>query len=187
MNRLAQGARRQAQPVAKAHGGVHHHNLQVLGQGRVLEPVVQQDNRCAGIHCRPRACQAVARNPGAGKCRQQQRFVPDTRCLVPCGVNFQRSGLGPAITTAHDVRLVESVAQPFSQRDDRRRLARAPRRQVADTDHWHANVGMRPACQPPRRCARVDRAKRLQAARPQAGGIGLPKARCAHQVRSSAR
>ena len=76
----------------------------ILGQRRILESVVHDDDAGAGRHRRLRALHAVARDDGGRGARQQQRLVADIGCAMLHRIDPHRTGKPPAIAAAQERR-----------------------------------------------------------------------------------
>ena len=144
-HRLAQRPRRHHPAVAEAEAGIDHDDREILGERRVLQPVVHHHGRRRRPRPRPPRGGAVARR--SRPARRPRAAAARRRPRPPCaGASSTRTGPSrlppcPRETTCASI---PRGAQPLDEGDDRRGLARAAGGQVADADHRHP--------QPHRRC-----------------------------------
>ena len=177
-DRLAQGAGRDAEPVAEALGRIDDDQRQVMCQRGVLKTVIQQDQLCAICHGGARALKPAVRDPDRGEGRHQQRLVASLGGAMAAFIDAGRLGDGAAIAAADDLHRHTLRQQPLRQRDDGRGLAGAAGIDIADADHRHVQLLPAAPRQPPRRGTGVKRTERAQqlrgqnrrAAEPEGGG-----------------
>ena len=172
--RRAQRPGRNDPAVADAAPGIDHQHGKILGQRRVLEAVVHDDDAGAGRDRRLRALHAVARNDGRRGARQQQRLVADVGGAMLRRIDPHRAGEPPAIAAGEEHR--PSRRRPASiarHRQRGRRLAGAADGRIADADDRHAGAS--------RRCAPAD-ARRPRRRSPRSAPASRPRAPlCRHQ------
>ena len=101
---LAQRPRRQQAAIAEAVGGVDHDQRQILGDGRVLEAVIEHDRPRAALDSGPHSGGAVAGHPARRRGRRQQRLVADRGGIVDRGIDPHRPGQASAIAAHDDMR-----------------------------------------------------------------------------------
>ena len=142
--RRPQRAGRDHLAVADAAPGVDHQHREILGQRRILKPVIHDDDAGAGGDCEARAGNARSRHHGRRRARQQQRLVADLGRTMPGGIDRERTGKLAAIAAAEERGPLAGRHEHAGDRKRGRRLAGAADGQIADADHRHA--GARPRC-----------------------------------------
>ncbi len=146
--RLAQRPGGQQLAVADA-AIVEHHHLHVARQCKVLQSVVGDQHVDLGMRGaqRARSVDAAPRHPHrrTRAPKDQQRLVAHRLDIVVLGDG--RCAVTLAAVAARDhARHITRVPQCSHERDDGRRLARAPDNEVADHDYRHRRtLGLQPA------------------------------------------
>ncbi len=139
--RRAQGPGRQAQAVAGADLRIHQSQRQILGQRRVLEAIVHQNEACLQRGSEGCAFRPVGGNDRGSGGRQQKRLVAYIGAAVFLRVHQHRALQPPAIAAQQEDRLVSLGLEQGAEFQGKGRLARPAHDKVADTDDRQAGMG----------------------------------------------
>ena len=165
--------------VADAAPGVDHEHREVLGERRIVEPIVHDDDARAGGD--GGALDAVPRHDGRRRAREQERLVAHVVRAMARRIDPDRARKRPAVAAAKEDRPLARRRQHARDRQRRRRLAGTTDGQIADADHRRA--GAAAACAQARlRHRAVDRRQRCEQGRRE-GGLAPPERRLTHGTR----
>ena len=114
-DRFAQWSGRNEAAIAESVFGVDDDERQVLGDPRVLKPVVEHDDFGAGSRCFAASGGPVARDPARPALRQQQRFVAHGHGVVPHRIDAHRSGEPSAIAARHGMHRAAASGNEFDE------------------------------------------------------------------------
>ena len=140
--------------VAKGRAGVNDGKLQILGEARILQAVVHDQDIGAVMDRLFGRGKAVGKDVAGRDARQQQRLVSDLFGAVRVDIDPERDGLRPAAIAARKKRHAPARLQKlFRDRQRRRRLAGAAGDKIADANHRHVDLrrGRRPCAAAPAR------------------------------------
>ncbi len=185
--RCPQRARRRHHAVADADRTVDADQRQVLGQRRVLETVVHDDQVDALRQEELGPRDPVGTHHGRRRRGEQHRLVPDVGRGVARRIDPKRPFGRAAIAARHVSRLEAASPGDAGERDRGRRLAGAADDEIADADHRHRRPELRRPHHPPRRRLAVDLRDRPEHQRRAAPLRPPPEPWCAAQGADAAR
>ena len=140
VERRAQRPGREHAAIADAAAAVDHGHGEILGERAVLQAVVHDDDAGA-LRLRQRgAGDAVARDDGRRRAREQQRLVADLGRAVRVRLDPFRSGDAAAIAAGEEEHVLAGRGQHLRDGDGGRRLAGAAEGEIADADDRHAGA-----------------------------------------------
>ena len=161
VERRPQGTGRHDEPIAEPGRGIDHDQAEILGELRVLEAVIHDDDRGVGAFDQSCARRAVRRHHGRRVRGKQQRLVADLRRALALGDQHRALRLA-AIAAGEKRRALARFLQHFGDGNGRRGLAAAAGGEIADADHRQPRAVRRDAGHLPLRHAPVDGAERRQ-------------------------
>ena len=174
-----QRPRRHGQPVADAAPRADHRDGEVLGELRVLEAVIHDDEIDPLTRQHPRAGDTVGRGDGRRARGEQERLVADIAARVARRIDDERHRRGPAIAARQEAGPAPHRGRDAGDLQADGRLARAADDEVADADDRRVDGALRPRAHAPTGDAAVDRGRRRKgvgdgAARrvPEGGRVG---------------
>ena len=118
--------------VADTGAAIDHRERERLGEARILQAVIHDDDVGASFGTETGAGRAVAGDDRGSGPGQQQRLVADLRRTMPRGIDDQRPGEAPAIAAAEEGGGSADLAQGSGECQGRRRLAGPAEGEVAD-------------------------------------------------------
>ena len=179
--RRAQRSRRQAQAVADSDRAVDHRDGEVLDQGRVLQPVIHDDDAGAAAGAQRGAGWAVARDDRRKGAGEQQGLVADVSGRMHLRIDADGTGKAAAVAAGQEERPHARLRQQGGEGERGRRLARAADREIADAHDRERRPGSG-SPHPPAGDGPVDESGRLQQAGDGGGMRPPPEGGRPHQI-----